>query len=97
MVIADSPFKRMRTFIDGKNQLPCMVMLGNTLVFEACRKLKLMSKSSTEARLVAYSRRRTNQAINYRLRSTDGLRLGHECSFGLPRQPVHNGTCKERT
>jgi hypothetical protein len=60
-VFDDSPFDRVQTYIvasfamhaDGKSQSACVEMLGNTLVHEACRKQKLITKSSTEAKLVA--------------------------------------------
>jgi len=60
-VFDDSPFTWVETYIDasfavhqdGKSQSACMVMLGNTLVHEACGKQKLVAKSSTEAELVA--------------------------------------------
>jgi hypothetical protein len=59
----NSPFDRVQTYIDasfathcdGKSQSGCMVMLGNTLVHEACQKQKLVTKSSTEAELVVLS------------------------------------------
>jgi hypothetical protein len=43
------------THEDGKGQSGCMVFLGNTLVHEACRKQKIVTKDSTEAELVALS------------------------------------------
>ena len=62
-IIDDSPFEGVETYIDvaflnhpdGKSQSGCMVFLGNKLVHEACRKQKLVTKSSTEAELVALS------------------------------------------
>jgi hypothetical protein len=56
-----SPFERVTTYIDtsfathvdGKGQSACLVMLGNTLVHESCRKQQLVTKNSTEAELVA--------------------------------------------
>jgi hypothetical protein len=56
-----SPFERVTTYIeasfathvDGKGQSVCLVMLGNTLVHESCRKQQLVTKNSTEAELVA--------------------------------------------
>jgi hypothetical protein len=58
-----SNFDRVTTYIDasfgmhqdGKSQSGCLVMLGNTLVHEACRKQKIVTKNSTEAELVALS------------------------------------------
>jgi len=58
-----SPFNQAISFIDasfathadGKSQSGCMVFLGNTLVHEACRKQKIVTKDSTEAELVALS------------------------------------------
>jgi len=38
---------------DGKGQSACVVMLGNTLVHEVCRKQKIVTKNSTEAEFVA--------------------------------------------
>jgi hypothetical protein len=60
-VFEDSPFERVQTYInasfathaDGKSQSACVVMLGNTLVHEACRKQKLITKSLAKAELVA--------------------------------------------
>jgi len=57
------PFERVTTYIDasfamhtdGKGQSACLVMLGNMLVHESCRKQQLVTKSSTEAELVALS------------------------------------------
>jgi hypothetical protein len=62
-IIDDSPFERVETYIDaalvnhkdGNSQSGCMVFLGNTLVHEACRKQKLVTKSSTKVELVALS------------------------------------------
>jgi hypothetical protein len=62
-VFDGSPFERVQTYIDasfathseGKSQLACMVMLWNTLVHKACRKQKLITKSSTKAESVALS------------------------------------------
>jgi hypothetical protein len=59
----DSPFERVVLYIDasfaanqdGKSQSACLVMLGNTLGHEACQKQKIITKSSTEAELVALS------------------------------------------
>ena len=56
-----SDFDRVTTYIDasfaihpdGKGQSACVVMLGNTLVHEVCRKQKIVTKNSTEAELVA--------------------------------------------
>jgi hypothetical protein len=58
-----STFERVTTYIDassathedGKSQSGCFVMLGNTLVHEACQKQKIVTKNSTEAELVALS------------------------------------------
>lgn len=41
------------THQDGKSQSACLVLLGNTLVHKACQKQKIITKSSTEAELVA--------------------------------------------
>jgi hypothetical protein len=62
-IFDSSPFERVQTYIDvsfamhsdGKSQSACVVMLGNTLVHEACRKQKLITKSSTKVELVALS------------------------------------------
>jgi hypothetical protein len=62
-VIDDSPFERVETFIDAafanhadsKGQSGCMVFLGKTLVHEACKKQNIVTKSLTEAELVALS------------------------------------------
>jgi hypothetical protein len=62
-VFDESPIGQVMSFIDasfaghedGKGQSGCMVFLGNTLVHEACRKQKLITKSSTEAELAALS------------------------------------------
>lgn len=43
------------THQDGKGQSACVVMLGDTLVHESCRKQKFVMGSSTEAELVALS------------------------------------------
>ncbi len=44
------------THVYGKSQLAClMVILDNTLVHEACHKQKIVTKSLTEAELVALS------------------------------------------
>jgi hypothetical protein len=56
-----SSFERVRTYIDasfatyldGKGQPACVVMLGDTLVHKVCRKQKIVTKNSTEAELVA--------------------------------------------
>jgi hypothetical protein len=40
---------------DGKGHSACVVMLGNTLVHEVCKKQKIVTKNSTEAELVALS------------------------------------------
>jgi hypothetical protein len=56
-----SKFERVATYINtsfavhpvGKGQSACVVMLGNTLVHEVCRKQKIVTKNSTEAELVA--------------------------------------------
>jgi hypothetical protein len=40
---------------DGKSQSGCLVMLGNTLVHEACQKQKIITNNSTKAELVALS------------------------------------------
>jgi len=53
-------FERVTTYIDasfamhvdGKGQSACLVMLGNTLVHESCRKQQLDTKNSTEAEIV---------------------------------------------
>jgi hypothetical protein len=58
-----SPFNQVMSFVDasfathadGKGQSGCMVFLGNTLVHEACRKQKIVTRDSTEAELVALS------------------------------------------
>jgi hypothetical protein len=58
-----SSFERVSTFIDasstmqedGKSQSGCLVMLGNTLVHEACQKQKIITNNSTKAELVALS------------------------------------------
>jgi hypothetical protein len=62
-VFDKSPFERVRTYInasfaihsDGKSQSGCVVLLGNTLVHETCRKQKIITRNSTEAELVALS------------------------------------------
>jgi hypothetical protein len=62
-VFDKSNFERVTTYIDasfgihedGKSQSGCLVMLGNTLVHQACRKQKIITKNSTEAELVALS------------------------------------------
>jgi hypothetical protein len=59
----DSTFMKVETYVDasfaihsdGKSQSACMVMLGNTLVHEACGKQKIVTKSLTETELVALS------------------------------------------
>jgi len=43
------------TQADGKGQSACLVMLGNTLVHESCRKQQIVTKNSVEAELVALS------------------------------------------
>jgi hypothetical protein len=61
--IDDSHFECIETYVDmsfethydGKSQSACMVMLGGTLVHEACPKQKIITKDSTEAVLVALS------------------------------------------
>jgi hypothetical protein len=61
--ISRDKFERVEIYIDasfalhqdGKSQSGCCVMLGGTLVHEACRKQKLVTKDSTEAELVAVS------------------------------------------
>jgi len=58
-----SKFERVVTYIDasfaahddGKGQSACVVMLGNTVVHEACTKQKIITRNSTEAELVALS------------------------------------------
>jgi hypothetical protein len=58
-----STFKRVETYIDasfathqdGKGHSACVVMLGDTLVHEVCKKQKIVTKNSTEAELVALS------------------------------------------
>jgi len=58
-----TPFNQVMSFIDasfathddGKRQSGCMVFIGNTLVHEAYRKQKIVTKDSTEAELVALS------------------------------------------
>jgi hypothetical protein len=58
-----SPIKRMETYIDasfaihpdGKSQSGCAVFVGGTLVHETCRKQKIITRSSTEAELMALS------------------------------------------
>jgi len=62
-VFDNSPFDRVRTYIDAsfaihadrKSQSGCEVLLGNTLVHETCRKQKIITLNSTEAELVALS------------------------------------------
>jgi hypothetical protein len=62
-VFDSSPFDRVKTYIDasfaihadGKSQSGCVVLLGNTLVHETCRKQKIITCNSTEAELVALS------------------------------------------
>jgi len=62
-VFDNSPFERVETYIDasfathpdGKGQSGCLIMLGNTLVHEVCKKQTLIMQSSTEAELVALS------------------------------------------
>jgi hypothetical protein len=62
-VFDSSKFSKVTTYIDasfathadGKSQSGCMVLLGNTLVHEGCRKQRLISRNSTEAELVALS------------------------------------------
>jgi hypothetical protein len=62
-VFDNSPFDRVRMYIDasfaihadGKSQSSCVVLLGNTLVHETCRKQKIITRNSTEAELVALS------------------------------------------
>jgi hypothetical protein len=62
-VFDKTPFNQAMSFIDasfvahedGKGQSGCMLFLGNTLVHEACRKQKLVTRDSTEAELVALS------------------------------------------
>ena len=58
-----STYKRVETYIDasfathqdGKGHSACVVMLGDTLVHEVCKKQKIVTKNSTEAELVALS------------------------------------------
>jgi hypothetical protein len=62
-VFDNSSYDRVAVFIDasfathddGKGQSGCMVFLGNTLVHEACRKQRIVTKDSTESELVALS------------------------------------------
>jgi hypothetical protein len=62
-VFDKSNFERVTTYIDasfgihedGKSQSGCLVMLGNNLVHDACRKHKIIRKKSTEAELVVLS------------------------------------------
>jgi hypothetical protein len=58
-----SSFNQVMSFIDasfathedGKGQSGCILFWGNTLVHEACRKQRRVTKNSTEAELVALS------------------------------------------
>jgi len=52
MSFVDASFATQK---DGKGQSGCMVFLGNTLVHEACKKQKIVTRNSTEAELVALS------------------------------------------
>jgi hypothetical protein len=62
-VFNKNKFERVTTYIDasfgihedGKSQSGCLVMLGDTLAHEACRKQRIITKNSTEAELVALS------------------------------------------
>jgi hypothetical protein len=59
----DSTFTRVELYVDAlfaihsdeKSQSACVVMLGNTLVHEACGKQKIVTKRSNKAELVALS------------------------------------------
>jgi len=58
-----SPFDHGETYIDvsfathddGKGQSAYVVMIGNTLVHESCKKQKIITRNSTEAELVVLS------------------------------------------
>jgi len=62
-VFDKSPFQCVATYIDasfashpdGKSQSGCVVLLGNTLVHETCRKQKIITRNSSEEELVALS------------------------------------------
>ena len=85
-VLDKSPFDQAMSFIDasfathddGKGQSGCMIFLGNTLVHEACRKQKIVSKDSTEAELVALSDYLEEGAIIEELLMDLGTLLGED-------------------
>jgi hypothetical protein len=62
-VFDSSSFNQVMSFIhasfatheDGKGQSGCILFWGNTLVYEACRKQRIVTKNSTEAELIALS------------------------------------------